>query len=76
MSIFKQFGIEALAVPFNTPQEYIDRAVGLVNDLSALDALHKNLRNMMKHPLSIRTRPYANAIEGKIVQALNEKFNS
>ena len=76
LSIFKQFGIEALAVPFNTPQEYIDRAVGLVNDLSALDALHKNLRNMMKHPLSIRTRPYANAIEGKIVQALNEKFNS
>ena len=75
LSIFKQFGLEGLAVPVNSPQDYIERAVGLVSNLDALDALHRNLRNMMKQPLSIRTRPYANAIEEKIVQALNEKFN-
>lgn len=76
LSTFKQFGLEGLAVPVDTPQEYINRAVGLVNDLEALDALHKNLRNMMKQPLSIRTRPYARMIEEKISQALEEKFNA
>lgn len=76
LSILKQFGIEGLAVSADTPQEYIERAVGLVEDLGALDALHKNLRNMMKQPLSIRTRPYANMIEEKILKSLEEKFNA
>ena len=76
LSTFKQFGLEGLAVPIETPQEYIERAVGLVSDLEALDALHKNLRNMMKQPLSIRTRPYARMIEEKILKSLEEKFNA
>ena len=63
-------------MPINEPQNYIERAVGLANDLSALDALHKNLRNMIKQAVSIRTHPYARTIEEKITQALNEKFKA
>ncbi len=76
LSIFKQFGIEGLAVPMTSAKDYIERAVGLANDMEALDALHKNLRNMMKQPLSIRTRPYTHALEEKFIQDLNEKFNA
>ena len=74
LSILKQFGIEGLAVPITSPQDYIERAVGLVNDLGALDALHKNLRNMMKQAMTIRTRPYTKALEDVFVQFLNQKF--
>jgi predicted O-linked N-acetylglucosamine transferase (SPINDLY family) len=76
LSIFKQFGLEGLAVPIDKPQDYIERAVGMINDVETLDVLHKNLRNMMKQPLSIRTRPYVHTLEEVFIKALNEKFNA
>lgn len=76
LSIFKQFGLEGLSIPIDKPQEYIERAVGLANDLGALDALHKNLRNMVKQAMTIRTRPYAKALEDFFIQALGEKFKA
>ncbi len=74
LSLLKQFGLEGLAVSIDKPQDYIERAVGLVNDIETLDVLHKNLRNMLKKPLSIRTRPYANALEEILVNKLNNRW--
>lgn len=76
VSILKQFGLEGLAVPINSPQDYIERAVGLVSDVGALDALHKNLRVMVQKAASIRPRVYAQILNEKLVKALNEKFNA
>ena len=76
LSIFKQFGIEGLAVPINSPQDYIARAAGLVNDLSALDALHKNLRVMIQKTQTIKTKAYTTTLEKYYLQALQEKFKA
>ncbi|MBQ7704803.1 MAG: hypothetical protein IJT73_05165 [Selenomonadaceae bacterium] len=72
-SILKQFGLEGLAVPINNQQDYIERAVGLVNDVDALNALHKNLRTMVRNALNIRPQLYVRALESKFEQILNEK---
>ncbi len=76
LSILKQLGLEGLAVPIDSPQDYIERAVGLANDVGALDALHKNLRVMMQKAPNIRPGMYARFLESKIEQFLNEKFNA
>ena len=75
-SILKQVGMEGLAVPINAMQDYVERAVGLATDLSALDALHKNLRIMVQKAPNIRTNPYARMFEGAIEKILNGKFNA
>ena len=76
LSILKQFGLEGLAIPINAQQDYVERAVGLVNDIGALDALHKNLRVMVQKAPNIRPRLYTHFINEKLVKALNEKFNA
>ena len=76
LSILKQVGLEGLAVPINSPNDYVARAVGLVKDTATLDALHKNLRNMLKQSINLRTRPYTHNIEVNIEKFLNEKANA
>lgn len=74
LSILKQLGLEGLAVPVNSPQEYINRAVGLVRDLGTLDTLHKNLRVMVQKAMSIRPKRYSQLLEEKYIQILNSNF--
>lgn len=76
LSILKQLGLEGLAVPVNSVQDYIARAIGLINDVSALDALHKNLRAMIQKASTLRPRAYSKALEDRFEQILNEKFNA
>jgi predicted O-linked N-acetylglucosamine transferase (SPINDLY family) len=73
LSILKQLGLEGLAVPINSQQAYIDRAVGLVSDLGTLDTLHKNLRTMIQKAMTIRPKRYCQLLEEKYEQILNEK---
>ena len=75
-SIMKQLGIEGLAVPVNTPQDYIERAVGLVSDIGTLDTLHKNLRAIVQKAPNIRPRIYAHILEEIFERILNEKLNA
>ena len=63
-------------MPINSPQDYIARAAGLVNDLSALDALHKNLRVMIQKTQTIKTKAYTTTLEKYYLQALQEKFKA
>ena len=73
LSILKQLGMEGLAVPIDSPQDYIARAVGLAGDIETLDVLHKNLRNMVKNTMSFRPKIYTRSLEEKIIKILNER---
>ena len=76
VSMLKQVGLEGLVVPINAAQDYIARAIGLINDVPALDTLHKNLRAMVQKSATIRPRFYIKSLEDKIEQILNEKANA
>jgi len=71
LTILKQLGLEGLAVPINSPQDYIERAVGLVSDIGTLDTLHKNLRTMIQKTMSIRPKRHCQLLEEKYLQILN-----
>ncbi len=76
LSMLKQVGLEGLAVPINSAEDYIARAIGLISDVPALDILHKNLRAMVQKANNIRPKFYVKNLEDKIVQILNEKANA
>lgn len=71
--ILKQLGLEELAVPIDSPQDYINRAVAIVSDIKALDLLHKNLRLIIQKAPNIKPRIYTRLLEEKILQILNER---
>ncbi len=76
LSMLKAVGLEGLAVPINSAQDYIARAIGLISDVPALDLLHKNLRTMVQKANNIRPKFYTKSLEDKIEQILNEKANA
>lgn len=61
LSILENVGLTALAV--DNVQDYINRAVGLANDWQALDALHKNLRTMVKKSTALNPKHYTQQLE-------------
>lgn len=61
LSILKNIGLADLAV--DNVQDYINRAVGLANDWDALDALHKNLRMMLKKSAALNPKYYTQQLE-------------
>ena len=52
---------------------YINRAVGLVKDVNTLDALHKNLRNMLKKAEPLNPKVYMTILENKFEELLMAK---
>ena len=63
LSILENIGMGDLAT--NSVQEYIDRAVGLANDVEALDVLHKNLRTMIVKSENLDPKHYTKLLEQK-----------
>ena len=61
LSILKNVGLTDLAV--DNVQDYINRAVALANDWDALDALHKNLRTMLKNSAALNPKYYTERLE-------------
>ncbi len=71
LSILKSVGLSDLAV--NSVQDYIERAVGLASDVGALDAIHKNLRTMVKKSTPLNAKVYTKILEQKLEQIIAEK---
>ena len=69
-SITKNIGLEGVAIPVTSAQDYINRAVSLLADVPALDAIHKNLRTAVANSQKIRPKFYTKALEEKFVQIL------
>lgn len=67
LSILKNIGLEDLAV--NSAQDYVERAVGLANDVDALNTLHKNIRTMLQKSAALHPVNYM-----KIMESCFEKF--
>ena len=76
MSVTKKIGLEGVAIPVTSAQDYVNRAVSLVADVPALDALHKNLRTAVQNSANIRPKMYTRALEEKFEKLLSEKTNA
>lgn len=72
LSILKNLGVEHLAA--DNVQDYIDRAVGLANDMEAVDALHKSLRNILKQTKALNPSDYVKELESNFEKILAEKY--
>ncbi|MBR6012432.1 MAG: hypothetical protein IK062_01445 [Selenomonadaceae bacterium] len=73
LSILKSADVENLAV--NNVQDYIERAVALVNDKEALDALHKNLRALMQKSSALNPENYTKILESHFEKILETEPN-
>ena len=71
LSILHGAGLGELAV--DTPEAYINLAVRLANDWDTLDALHVNLRSMMKKSNIMNGARYAAELEKQYVQILQKQ---
>ena len=58
-------------LPTDSVEGYINRAVSLVTEVTALDALHKGLRNMVKKAQYLNPKNYMSALEQKFEEILN-----
>lgn len=61
LSVLKAAGLEDLAV--ETVEAYCEKAIALASDKVLLDALHKNLRNMVMRSRLMDTRNYVAEVE-------------
>ncbi len=61
LSILSNTGLSELAV--DNAHDYIERAVGLANDVELLDVLHKNLRSMMNSSPIMDSKKYIKELE-------------
>lgn len=73
LSILTNSGVGELAVA--TPEEYIERAVSLANDIDLLNVLHKNLRTMLKQSPAMDARGYVREMEAQYKQLIAEKLS-
>ncbi|WP_297569126.1 hypothetical protein [uncultured Anaerovibrio sp.] len=65
LSILNNVGLGELAV--SDINDYIDRAVGLANDVELLDVLHKNLRKMMSESPIMDGKKYMSELEAAYI---------
>ena len=70
-SMTKIVGVPDLAT--DSVAGYINRAVSLVKDVNTLDALHKNLRNLVKKSEPLNPKVYMNILEKKFEELLAAK---
>ena len=73
LSILTNSGVGELAVA--TPEEYIERAVSLANDIDLLNVLHKNLRTMLKQSPAMDAIGYVREMEAQYKQLLRNKLH-
>lgn len=71
LSILSNTGLGELAV--SNINEYIERAVGLANDVELLDVLHKNLRRMMSSLPIMDGKKYMEELERAYISLLAGK---
>lgn len=71
LSILSNTGLGELAV--SNINEYIERAVGLANDVELLDVLHKNLRRMMSSSPIMDGKKYMEELERAYISLLAGK---
>ena len=72
-SIMKNIGLEGTAIPIENAANYIDRAVSLIADVPALDAIHKNLRAAVANSQNIRPKNFVANLENQFAQILEGK---
>ena len=70
-SITRIIGVPDLAT--DSVAGYINRAVGLIKDVSTLDALHKNLRNLVKKAEALNPQIYMRILENRFEELLMAK---
>ena len=71
LSILTNTGLGELAV--DNINDYIERAVGLANDVELLDMLHKNLRKMMSASPIMDGKKYMSELEEAYITILAGK---
>ncbi len=72
-SIMKNIGLEGTAIPIENAADYINRAVSLIADVPALDAIHKNLRAAVANSQNIRPKNFVANLENQFAQILEGK---
>ena len=71
LSILSNAGLGELAV--SNVHDYVERAIGLANDVDLLDMLHKNLRKMMNASPIMDGKKYMEELENAYMDIIAGK---